>query len=65
MPIKRMKKPRKQAGEPIHWAVWIYRRRGTRLGTVEAKNRAEALKKAMELHEISEADRWRISVQRE
>ena len=54
------KKPRK---EPLTWAVYIFRKKLTRLGTVEAKDRNEALKKAIEQHEIREADRWRISVQ--
>ena len=60
-----VRKPRKEAGEPIRWGVYVPRKRGVRLGTVEAKNIEQALKKAYEEFEISEADRWRISVQRE
>jgi hypothetical protein len=41
------------------------RKRGERLGTVEAKDIEEALKKAYEEYKISEEDHWRISVQRE
>jgi hypothetical protein len=60
-----MKKPRKEAAEPVRWAVWLYRRRATRLGSVDAKNREEALKKASETFEIEPADQFRISVARE
>ena len=60
-----MKKPRKESGEPRRWGVYMLRKRGMRLGTVEAKDIEEALKKAYDEYEIAEADRWRISVQRE
>jgi hypothetical protein len=59
-----MKKPRKLSGEPVSWNVYIFRKKLTGLGTVEAKNRDEALKKIIEQHKIREADRWRVSVQR-
>ena len=55
-----MKKPSKG---PVSWNVYIFRKKLTWLGTVEAKNRDEALKTAIEQHEVREADRWRISVQ--
>ena len=57
-----MKKPRKEA---VSWNVYIFRKKLALLGTVEAKDRDEALKKAIEQHQIREADRWRISVQPE
>ena len=57
-----MKKPRKEA---VSWNVYIFRKKLAWLGTVEAKDRDEALKKAIEQHKIREADRWRISVQPE
>jgi hypothetical protein len=55
-----MKRPRKEAA---NWNVYIFRKKLSWLGTVEAKDREEALKKAIEQHEIREADRWRVSVQ--
>ena len=55
-----MKKPRKG---PVTWNVYIVRKKLAWLGTVEAKDRDEALKKAIEQQQIREADRWRISVQ--
>ena len=41
------------------------RTKAQRLGTVETTGREEALKKAIEHFDIREADRWRLSVQRE
>jgi hypothetical protein len=58
-----MKKPRKKSAEPVGWKVYIFRKKLTRLGSVEARDRDEALRKAIEQHEIKEADRWRVSVQ--
>jgi hypothetical protein len=55
-----MKKPRKQSDEPHRWGVHMLRKRGVRLGTVEAKDIEEALEKAYE-----QFDRWRVTVQRE
>ena len=60
-----MKKPRKQSDEPRRWGVHMLRKRGVRLGTVEAKDIEEALQEAYEEFEIDEEDHWRISVQRE
>ena len=54
-----MKEPREQQ---TTWAVYIFRRKGERLGTVEARDAAEALKKAIDEFEIREPDRWRLSV---
>jgi hypothetical protein len=56
-----VKKPRKG---PVTWNAYIVRKKLAWLGTVEAKDRDEALKKAIEQHKIKEADRWRVSVQR-
>lgn len=55
-----MKKPRK---EPVSWNVYIFRKKLIWLGSVEAMDRDAALRKAIEQHEIREADRWRVSVQ--
>jgi len=57
-----MKKPRK---EDTRWVVYIHRNKGVRLGTVEARDRNEALKKAVETFEIREAERMRLVVQQE
>ena len=57
-----MKKPRKEA---VGWTVYVFRKKLTWLGTVEAKDRDEALKKAIEQRKIREADRWRIGVQQQ
>jgi hypothetical protein len=55
-----MKEPREQQ---TTWAVYIFRKKGERLGTVEATGSAEALKEAIDEFEIREADRWHLSVQ--
>lgn len=47
------------------WGVYRLRKKAERLGSVEAKDQAEALAKAYELFKIPEAERFRISVQRE
>jgi hypothetical protein len=60
-----MRKPRKEAAGPFSWAVYIFRKKLTWLGRVEASDRDEALKKAIEQHRVREADRWRVSVQQQ
>ena len=60
-----MKKPRKQSGEPAQWTVHIMRAKLTYLGSVEARDKAEALDKAMRQLDIREADRFRTTVRRE
>jgi hypothetical protein len=62
-----MKKPRRKepAGEPASWKVYIMRAKPTWLGSVEARDKQEALDKAMRDLNIREADRFRISVRRE
>jgi hypothetical protein len=60
-----MKKPRKQSGEPVSWSVHIMRAKLTYLGSVEARDEAEAMDKAMRQLNIREAERFRISVKRE
>jgi hypothetical protein len=44
------------------WSVDILRKRAERLGTVEAKNEAEAIAKAAKLFSIEPARQNRISV---
>ena len=60
-----MKKPRKPAGEPAQWTVYMMRSKRTYLGSVEAPDEAEAMDKAMRDLNIREADRIRITVRRE
>ena len=60
-----MKKPRKQSAQPAQWTVHIMRAKLTCLGSVEARDKAEAMDKAMRQLDIREADRFRISVRRE
>jgi hypothetical protein len=60
-----MKKPRKQSGEPAQWSVHIMRSKLTWLGSVEARDKQEAMDKAMRELNIREANRFRISVRRE
>ena len=60
-----MKKPRKQSAEPISWRVYLLRAKAQSLGSVEARDEADALKKAAELFEIRKTDRWRLSVRRQ
>ena len=62
MPTKQL---RKQSGEPVQWSVHIMRAKLTYLGSVEARDKAEAMDKAMRQLDIREADRFRISVRRE
>ena len=38
------------------------RKKGKRLGVVEAKDKDDALKNAVAVFEISEAERWRVNV---
>jgi hypothetical protein len=56
-----VKNPRKGS---VTWNAYIVPKKLAWLGTVEAKDRDEALKKAIEQHKIKEAERWRVSVQR-
>jgi hypothetical protein len=60
-----MEKPRKPAGEPVQWSVHIMRAKLTWLGSVEARDKAEAIDKAMRELNIREADRFHIGVRRE
>lgn len=63
MPSKR---PTSNADEPVvRWGVYKMRRKGERLGSVEAATQSEAMQAAFERFDIAEAERWRISVQRE
>jgi hypothetical protein len=60
-----MKRPRKELPEPAQWTVYMMRSKLTYLGSVDARDEAEAMDKAIKQLEIRQADRWRISVQRE
>ena len=60
-----MKKPRKKTAEPVRWAVYIMRSKPTYLGTVEARDEAEAMARAIRDLNIRPADHFRISVRRE
>jgi hypothetical protein len=52
-----MKKPSKETVEPVCWVVYVLRKKALWLGSVEALDKAEALKKAAALFEIRQADR--------
>ena len=63
-----LQKPRKNSGttaEPAQWSVHMMRSKLTHLGSVEARDKAEAMDKAMRQLDIREADRFRVSVRRE
>jgi hypothetical protein len=60
-----MKKPRQQSGEPAQWSVFILRAKLTWMGSVEARDEAEARQKALKQLDIRPADQFRISVRRE
>jgi hypothetical protein len=60
-----VKKPRRTTAEPAQWSVHMMRSKLTYLGSVDARDEAEAMDKAIKQLEIRQADRWRISVQRE
>jgi hypothetical protein len=59
-----VKRPTKEA-DVVRWGVFKLRSKAARLGTVEATDQPEALKRAYEKFTIAEGERWRISVQRE
>jgi hypothetical protein len=59
-----MKKPR-EVIQP-RWGVYLLKRKAERLPfTVTARDSEEAIKRALEEHDIPERERFRISVQRE
>jgi len=59
-----MKKPR--AVIQPRWGVYLLKRKAERLPfTVTARDSEEAIKRALEEHDIPERERFRISVQRE
>lgn len=60
-----MRKPRKQSAEPVQWSVFIMRAKLTWMGSVEARDKAEAIEKAMRDLKIRLADQFRIGVRRE
>jgi hypothetical protein len=60
-----MKKPRKPSDEPARWSVFILRSKLIWMGSVEARDEAEAREKALKQLAIRPADQFRISVRRE
>ena len=66
-----MKKPRKPSSEPDRWTVYmasskpIWRGKLTYLGSVEARDEAEAREKAIKQLDIRPADQFRITVRRD
>jgi hypothetical protein len=59
-----MKKPRDMI-QP-RWRVFMLKRKAERLPfTVTARDSEEAIKRAIEEHDIPERERFRVSVQRE
>jgi hypothetical protein len=59
-----MKKPR-EVLQP-RWSVYLLKRKAERLPlTVTARDSEEAIKRAIEEHDIRERERFRLSVQRE
>ena len=58
-----MKKPR-EVIQP-RWGVYALRKMAERYGSVEASIEKEAIEAAVKQYEISERERWRISVRRE
>ena len=60
--LPRRVKPRQDA---IRWGVYMLRKQGSRLGTIQARDRDEAVKMAFKEFDIAEQDRWRINIQRE
>jgi hypothetical protein len=60
-----MKKPRNPSSDPVQWSVFILRAKLTWMGSVEARDDAEAMDNAMRQLDIREADRFRDSVRRE
>jgi hypothetical protein len=59
-----MKKPR-EVLQP-RWGVYLLKRKAERLPfTVTARDSEEAIKRALEEHDIPERERFRISAQRE
>jgi hypothetical protein len=57
------KAPKKEPA--ARWAVYLFRKKRERLGSVEAKDIDEAVRKPIEEFQIREAGRRRLSVQRE
>jgi hypothetical protein len=47
------------------WGVYLLRKKAQRIGTVTAASRQEALARAVEQYQIAEAERFRVSVQRD
>jgi hypothetical protein len=59
-----MKKPHEML-QP-RWAVFMLRKRAERMAfSVQARDRQEAIERAIEEYQVPERERWRISVQRE
>jgi hypothetical protein len=56
-----MKKPRNGA---VRWDVYFLRRRLARLGTVNARDRRKALRKAIKQFDIPMQDRIRVAVEK-
>jgi hypothetical protein len=50
--------------EPVRWTVYILRAKAERLGSVMAKDKAEAMELAIKECDIREQDRFRVSVRR-
>lgn len=59
-----MKQKGKRGLATVRWTVYRIRKKGERLGTVEARDQAEALQRAYELFAVAEKDRPRIAVMR-
>jgi hypothetical protein len=60
-----MKKPCTNSGKPASWSVFILRAKLTWMGSVEARDEAEAQEKALKQLDIRPADQFRISIKRE
>jgi hypothetical protein len=58
-----MKKPR-EVIQP-RWGVYALRKKAERIGSVDARDEEEAVKRAFKEYNVAERERWRVSVQRE
>lgn len=50
--------------KPAVWHIYILKKKATHLGTVEAKDEAEAKQKAAKRFGIPDEDRFRLSAQK-
>jgi hypothetical protein len=63
MPKRSVKKPREAI--EARWGVYALRSKARRVGSVKAKNKDEALKRAFQECHVAESDRHRITVWQE